>query len=104
MTFTPQTMMPVILQRLAGSLTAAQAAKQLKISRKTYYQWESRALQGMQTALSLGQPGRPPTKRNDPLSLMKTQNQQLQQQVEVLEQRLRIREIMASAETRTKKK
>ena len=104
MLFTPQQMMPVILQRLAGSLTAAQAAQQLGIARKTYYQWEVRALQGMQTALSAGRPGRPPSKGNNPLSRMETQNQRLQEQVKVLEQRLRCQEVLNSAETRAKKK
>ena len=37
----------LILQVQAGQLTATQAAQSLGVSRKTYYQWERRALQGM---------------------------------------------------------
>ena len=104
MTFTPETMMPVILQRLAGNLTAVQAAQQLGVSRKTYYQWELRALKGMQAALSPGRTGRPPSKPDRALACLETHNQQLQQQVEVLEQRLRVRETLALDESLAKKK
>ena len=37
----------LILQVQAGQLSATQAAQSLGVSRKTYYQWERRALQGM---------------------------------------------------------
>lgn len=104
MPFTPQTMMPVILQRLAGNLTAVQAAQQLGVSRKTYYQWEERALQGMKSALSPGRTGRPSSKPDPALACLETQNQQLRQQVELLEQRVRAREVLASADTVAKKK
>ncbi len=100
----PQQMMPVILQRLAGSLTAAQAAQRLGISRKTYYQWEARALRGMHSALCPGQAGRPPSTRDGPLAQMQAQNQQLQQQVLLLEQRWRVWKTMAGGKDRAKKK
>ena len=58
----------------------------------------------MQTALSAGRPGRPPSKGNTPLSRVEAQNQELQKQVELLEQRLRCQEVLKSAETRAKKK
>lgn len=104
MTFTPETMMPVILQRLAGNLTAIQAAQQVGVSRKTYYQWEERALQGMQAALSPGRTGRPPSKPETALACLEAQNHQLRQQVELLEQRVRAREVLTSADTVAKKK
>ena len=101
---TPTERMPVILQRLAGSLTAMQAARQLGISRKSYYQWEARALQGMQAALEPGCPGRPRSKPDEAMTRVEAQKQQLQQKVDALEQRLRIRQVLAEAETRAKKK
>ena len=101
---TPTEMMPVILQRLAGSLTAIEAARQLGMSRKSYYQWEARALRGMQMALDRGRPGRPPSKPDPALARVEAQKQQLQQQVEALETRLRIRQVLAEAEGRAKKK
>ena len=101
---TPTEMMPVILQRLAGTLTAVQAARHLGVSRKTYYQWEARALEGMKVALEPGLPGRPRQKPDTELTRVETQNQQLQQQVVSLEQRLRCKEVLAESNTRAKKK
>lgn len=101
---TPTEMMPVILQRLAGNLTAVQAARHLGVSRKTYYQWEARALEGMKAALEPGLAGRPRQKPDAELTRAETQNQQLQRQVESLEQRLRCRQVLAEADTRAKKK
>jgi DNA-binding XRE family transcriptional regulator len=37
----------VILKVRAGRMTAAHGARLLGVSRKTYYQWEQRALAGM---------------------------------------------------------
>lgn len=101
---TVEQMMPVIVQRLGGSLTAVEAARRLGISRKSYYQWEQRALRGMQQALTPGPVGRPASTCDPVLGQMEVQNQQLQKQVELLEQRLRVREILNAAETRAKKK
>jgi transposase len=100
---TPTVMMPVILQRLAGSLTATQAARQLGISRKTYYQWEARALRGMKAALEPGRPGRR-SKPDPALAQVEAQKQELQQRLDVLEQRLYIKECLARSDTRAKKK
>ncbi len=51
--------MEVILQDLAGKLTATDAATLLGVSRKVYYEWRERALQGLKTALEDRPPGRP---------------------------------------------
>ena len=101
---TPEQMMPVILQRLAGSLTAIAAAQQLGISRKTYYEWEARALRGMQAALSPNRPGRPRSGPQTEMARVQAQKQELQQQVVVLQQRIRCKEAQAAAETRPQKK
>jgi hypothetical protein len=49
----------LILQVCAGQLTATEAARQLGVSRKTYYQWEARALRSLMQGLRPGRPGRP---------------------------------------------
>ena len=41
----------LIIQVRSGSLTAKAAAQQLGVSRKTYYKWEQRALEGILGAL-----------------------------------------------------
>jgi len=56
----------VIIEVRAGRMTAMEGARQLGISRKTYYQWEHRALRGMIDALMPGRPGRPPKPKSDP--------------------------------------
>jgi hypothetical protein len=47
------------LQVLSGQLTAVQGAARLGISRKSYYEWQQRALQGMRDALTDRSAGRP---------------------------------------------
>lgn len=48
-----------ILKVRRGELSAKDAAAQLGISRKTYYEWESRALEGMLQGLQDREAGRP---------------------------------------------
>ena len=50
----------LIMQVQNGLLSAQEAARQLGISRKTYYKWERRALAAMVEALGNRPPGRPP--------------------------------------------
>lgn len=75
----------VIVQVQSGLLTATEAARQMGVSRKTYYQWERRALGGMINALQDKEGGRP-SKPRDP------QKEGLEKRLEDLESRERIRE------------
>ena len=50
----------LIMQVRSGVMTAEAAARQLGISRKTYYKWERRALTAMVAALGNRDQGRPP--------------------------------------------
>ena len=75
----------VILEVLAGRLTATQAALELGVSRKTYYEWQERALSAMRLALMDRPTGRP-LKPADP------EKAQLQQQLEILEKERRVLE------------
>jgi transposase len=75
----------IILKVRSGQMTAKEAAKVLGISRKTYYEWEQRGLQGMLEALSNRPPGRPEIPR-DP------EKEALKQKVEDLEQKLLLSE------------
>jgi transposase len=51
----------VILEVRSGKLTVTEGAERLGISRKTYYEWEDRALKAMAEALENQTPGRPST-------------------------------------------
>ena len=98
----------LILQVQSGLLTATEAARQLGVSRKTYYEWERRALAGMIEALADREGGRPPTPSDSEKEALHQQTQQLAQQVQVLEQTLAISRALAEpslgTEPRPKKK
>ena len=100
----PEVLAQLILQVRAGSLTATAAARQLGISRKTYYQWEARGLQGLVAALQPGQAGRPLSPPETEQQRLAQENQRLQQELEAVHQRLHIQERLALADTSAKKK
>ena len=89
----------VILDVLAGRLTVTQAALELGVSRKTFYEWQERALAAMRTALRDRPGGRPPL----PVDLEKEQLQatvaNLEQERLILEGRLRIQQVIREALT-----
>jgi DNA-binding XRE family transcriptional regulator len=72
----------MILKVRSGQITATEAARLLGISRKTYYQWEARALQGMLESLVEKEPGRPTKPEPD------REKERLEKKVAELEQKL----------------
>jgi transposase len=82
----------LIMQVRSGLLSAQQAARQLGISRKTYYKWERRALAAMVEALSNREHGRPPLPLDPEKEALQRQTQELQAKLQVLEQTVRIRQ------------
>jgi transposase len=55
----------VILRVRTGAFTAKEGAKRLGVSRKTYYEWEERALKAMALALENRPAGRPPASMDE---------------------------------------
>ena len=51
----------MIMKVRCGLMTAAQAARKLGVSRKTYYKWEKRGLEALLSGLADKEPGRPST-------------------------------------------
>lgn len=82
----------LIMQVRSGLLNAQEAARQLGISRKTYYKWERRALAAMVEALGNREPGRPPLSIDPEKQALERQTQELQAKLEVLEQTEQIRQ------------
>ena len=82
----------LIMQVGSGLLSTTEAARQLGISRKTYYQWERRALAAMVEALGNRQPGRPPRPLDPEKEALERQTQELRAKLEVLEQTEGIRQ------------
>ena len=84
----------LIMQVRSGLLSAQVAARQLGISRKTYYKWERRALAAMVEALSNREHGRPPRTADPAKEALQRQTQELQAKLQVLEQTARIRQAL----------
>jgi transposase len=84
----------LIMQVRSGSLSAQEAARQLGISRKTYYKWERRALAAMVEALGNREQGRPPRPTDPEKEALQRQTQELQAKLQVLEQTERIRQAL----------
>lgn len=71
----------VILAVRSGQITAEEGARRLGVSRKTYYEWESRALQALTEAMEDREPGRPAAPQDE-------EKQRLQERVAELEKQL----------------
>jgi transposase len=84
----------LIMQVRSGVLSAQEAARQLGISRKTYYKWARRALAAMVEALGNREQGRPPQVIDPEKEALRRQTQELQAKLQVLEQTERIRQVL----------
>jgi len=85
----------LIMQVRSGLLTAEAAARQLGVSRKTYYKWERRALAAMVEALGNRGQGRPPQPRDAEKAALRRQTEALQAKLTVLEQTEQLRRLLA---------
>lgn len=100
----PKHLLRAIMMVQAGLWTATEAARQLGISRKTYYQWEARALTGMQSALIRGRPGRRPRAPPPAMVRLRKELHQTRTELQLTQQRLHVLRILSGAKTRSKKK
>ncbi len=83
----------VIMRVQAGLMTATEGAKQLGISRKTYYELETRALAGMMSAIHPGRTGRPKNEVDIEKRALEKEIRTLRQQVALNQMKLRIRDL-----------
>ena len=81
-----------ILEVLAGRMNVTQAASELGISRKTFYEWQDRGLSGMREALRDRPGGRPPQPVDPKKEHLQATVETLEKERRVLEGRLRIQE------------
>jgi transposase len=81
-----------ILEVLAGRMTVTQAALELGVSRKTYYEWQERALSAMEEALRDRPGGRPPKPVDPEKGQLRDALADAEKDRLVLESRLRIQE------------
>src|SRR5574341_2024333 len=91
----------LIMQVRSGVLTAEAAARQLGVSRKTYYKWERRALTAIVEALGNRDQGRPPQPSDPEKAALRRQTEELQAKLAVLEQTERLRRLLAQPDKKT---
>lgn len=99
----------LIMKVRCGLMTASEAARQLGVSRKTYYKWEQRGLSALLDGLSDQTPGRPENEDNPVAAALEKQMSELKRQNQRLEQQMALKDLVAefnvrSQKDRTKKK
>lgn len=94
----------LIMQVRCGQLTASEAARILGVSRKTYYQWEQRGLEGMMAHLQDLPPGRPSHQSDPQVQSLQNQLSQAQDQLEQARQVTELRQSLESFRSTPAKK
>ena len=88
----------VILHVRSGALTAKEGAKLLGVSRKTYYEWEERALKAMALALENRRLGRPPVPVDQEKETLRERVQELEKKLDLAEKTIEVKELLAAYE------
>ena len=96
--------MQAVLEVWSGRRTATAAAEALGVSRKTFYRWEARALEAMRASLQRGRPGRPAKNPDPRKAALEKENGRLREELLILQQRDRIRTLLAESMTSAQKK
>jgi transposase len=88
----------VILRVRSGALTAKQGAQELGVSRKTYYEWEERALKAMALALENRAAGRPSVPTDEEKDGLRQRIRDLEKKLDLAEKSLEVKELLAAYE------
>lgn len=94
----------VIFAVRSGQITAEEGAKQLGVSRKTYYEWERRALEAMTGALENGSPGRPATPQDAEKERLQQEIAELRNKLFVAEKTVEVRDMLHAYELQNARK
>jgi predicted DNA-binding protein (UPF0251 family) len=89
----------IILQVRSGALPAKEGAERLGISRKTYYEWEDRALQAMALALENHSPGRPPVPLDVEKGELQRKVRDLEKKLYLAEKTIEVKELLSAYES-----
>jgi len=84
----------LIMKVRSGAMSVEQAAKELGVSRKTYYAWEGRAFRAMMEAIETQPSGRPAKSPDRAKASLEERVRQLEQALLVAEKRLELKEWM----------
>jgi len=94
----------IILQVRSGALTATEGAERLGVSRKTYYEWEDRALQAMALALENHSPGRPAVPLDAEKEELRREVQDLKKKLYLTEKTVEVKDLLAAFDLHEAKK
>ena len=94
----------IILQVRSGALTAAEGAERLGISRKTYYEWEDRALQAMTLALENHTAGRPSVPPDAEKEELQRKVRDLEKKLLLAEQTIEVKDLLSAFDLHEAKK
>lgn len=83
-----------LMRNLTGAQTAAESARQMGVSRKTFYERAQRMLAGAKNALARKPAGRPRTARDTEKEALLERIRQLELEKLTLKRRMRVREIL----------
>jgi transposase len=96
--------MALLIKVRSGEMTATEAAKLLGVSRKTWYEWENRALGAMNSALEDRLPGRPQTPVDTEKELLQKRVAELEKQLYLAKKTEEVRDLLAAYELHNAKK
>ena len=94
----------IILQVRSGAITATEGAERLGISRKTYYEWEERALQAMVLTLENHPPGRPLVALDAEKEALRREVQDLKKKLYLAEKTVEVKDVLAAFDLHEAKK
>jgi transposase-like protein len=94
----------IILQVRSGGLTATEGAERLGVSRKTYYEWEDRALQAMALALENHPPGRPLVPLDAEKEALRREVQALKKKLYLAEKTVVVKDVLVAFDLHRAKK
>jgi len=88
----------VIFAVRSGQITAEEGARRLGVSRKTYYEWESRALEAMTGALEYKAPGRPGMPKDEEKERLQSEIAELKNELFVAKKTVEVRDMLHAYE------
>jgi transposase len=88
----------VVFAVRSGQITAEEGARRLGVSRKTYYEWERRALQAMTEAMEDKSPGRPSIPQDEEKQRLQDENAELRNKLFVAEKTVEVRDMLHAYE------
>ena len=88
----------VIFAVRSGQITAEEGARRLGVSRKTYYEWERRALEAITKSLEDRAPGRPETPRDEEKERLQEKIAELEDKLFVAEKTMEVRDMLHAYE------